>query len=147
MFGIKRFFKVSMAGIFCLLLAVGVKTMNVVKLSSIEGERTYFLDSASSQGLIKKQLGFADLWRVKGECVSFEIDANEGTMFALSTKILREYKAEMQCVERASNVTSLYAYSPLLGENVFVGGKAVNLHIALSSTRCTVGTPIIFGGF
>jgi hypothetical protein len=42
---------------------------------------------------------------------------------------------------------SYYAFSPNLPNGTQVQGKKINLHIAVSAERCTVGTPIIFGGF
>ncbi len=144
MFGVKKFFKISKACAVCVLAGIGLKAMSATRLSALEGDRTYFLDSPSSQALIKKELSLADLVRVKGECVSFEF---EGTKSALSEKILRQYDAELQFTEEVEGVLSYYAYTPLWSDGVQINGHTVNLHIALSKTHCVVGTPIIFGGF
>ncbi len=144
MFGFKKFIKLSKACLVCALVGIGLKAMNATKLSALEGERTYFLDSPSSQALIKTELSLFELARVKGECVSFEY---EGTMSALSEEILSKYDAELQFIEEVDGIISYYAYTPLWREGLQINGYTVNLHIALSQARCVVGTPIIFGGF
>ena len=150
-YSVKKCICAAVAVVFSLLLAVGIRAVNVSKFSAIEGERTFFLDSASSQALIKTELALSDLGRVKGECVSFSIHTYEGGRYALSEEIAVEiaarYGAEIQCIEECAGVTSYYAYTARWQEYMLVDGKPVNLHIAVSKEECVVGTPIIFGGF
>ncbi len=150
MYRLKNFICVCVACILCVLLGVGVKAANVSFLSQFSGTRTYFINSVFSQALMKTELAFADLGRVKGECVSFPISSYEG-MYLSSEEIAQDIAdklgAKIVTSERLSEVISYYAYAPGLQKGIFVQGELVNLHIALSKEQCTVGTPIIFGGF
>ena len=147
LYRLKNFVCVSITVLFVVLVFVGVKSAHISRLSAWKGDRTFFLDSASSQGLMKKELSFADLGRVKGECVSFQIKENEGGMSALKQKILEEYDAEILFMEKTGEVESYYCYTTLWQGGIFLNGVLVNLHFAFSQTQCVVGTPIIFGGF
>ena len=148
---LKNFICVAVAVIFSLLCAVGVKSVGVTKLAELVGERTYFLDSPSSQGLRKKQLSVGDLTRVKGECVSTSISAYNGGRYLtkedLAKEIAVKYGAEILFCEETDGVVSYYAYTDAWHEGVYLYGMKINLHIALDGERLTVGTPIIFDGF
>lgn len=150
-YSVKKFVYLAAAVAFSLALAIGIRAVSVSKLSAIKGERTFFLDSASSQALMKTELALSDLGRVKGECVSFAINTFDGGRYALSediaTEIATRYGAEIQFIEECAEVTSFYAYTARWQDFILVGGKPVNLHIAVSKEKCVVGTPIIFGGF
>lgn len=146
-FSVKKFVYLAVAVVFSLAFVIGIKAVSVSKLSEIKGERTFFLDSASSQALMKTELALSDLGRVKGECVSFSINVCEGIRYALSEEIATRYGAEIQFIEECVGVTSFYAYTARWQEFILVDGKPVNLHIAVSKEKCVVGTPIIFGGF
>lgn len=151
MYRFKNFICVSVACLFCLLFGLGVKAANVSRLSVLKGERTYFLDSASSQGLRKTELSLAELGRVKGECVQFNLKTYEGGRYETSEKIaqsiLDKFQAKLLFTEEVGGIVSYYAYTPLWQDGLFLQGERVNLHIALSQTRCVVGTPVIFGGY
>ena len=151
MYRLKNFICVSLSCLFCLLLGVGVKAANVSRLSALKGERTYFLDSASSQGLSKTELSLAELGRVKGECVQFDLQAYEGGRYATNEEIvqsiLRKFQAKTRFVEEVNGTVSYYAYTPLWQDGLLLQGERVNLHIAISSSHCVVGTPVIFGGY
>ena len=151
MYRLKNFICVSLSCLFCLLLGVGVKAANVSRLSVLKGERTYFLDSASSQGLSKTELSLAELGRVKGECVQFDLQAYEGGRYATNEEIvqsiLRKFQAKTRFVEEVNGTVSYYAYTPLWQDGLLLQGERVNLHIAISSSHCVVGTPVIFGGY
>ena len=133
------------------LFGIGIKAANVSKLSDLSGARTFFLDSADSQALMKAELSLSDLGRVKGECVRFSVNSYAGGRYAASddiaASIAARYGAEILVVEECAGVISYYAYVKSWGERISVGGKPVNLHIAISKEECVVGTPIIFGGF
>ena len=138
---------------FCALCAIAVavgfcaayKTVSSVKLAALDGERFFYLDSASSQALCKRSLRFCELSRVRGESVHFEIGAGEKE--TLAKDVAKVYGAEIVAIEEACGVISYYAYAPKFQGGVLVNGKRVNLHIAVSETQAAVGTPIIFGGF
>lgn len=151
MYRLKNFVFISVACLFCLSVGVGVKIMNLSRLSELKGERTYFLDSASSQCLLKTQLTLSEIGRVKGECVQFDLQNYDGGRYATSEEIARNilerYKAKTLLTEEVDRIVSYYAYTPLLQGGLFLQGVRINLHIAISQTRCVVGTPVIFGGY
>ena len=144
-----RFFKKLLAELFSLALVLGILllvwSVKVVKLSHIDGERVFYLESASSQGLRKTALSVRDYAKVKGESVTFALNGKESEE-ALQ-EILHLYNARVLWTEEACGTRSYYCYTKEWNNAIGVGGYAVNLHIALSNERCTVGTPIIFDGF
>ena len=148
---LKNFICVALAVLFCLFFAVGMKAASVTRLAEIEGKRTYFLDSASSQGLRKESLSLCDLTRVKGECVFTEISAYGGGRYLTSEEIAQgiatRYGGEILIREERDGVVSYYAYVPSWQGGLYIGGKKINLHIAVGGERLAVGTPIIFDGF
>ena len=89
--------KTCILALLALLLScavcLGVTAGNVCKLSKIQGKRTFYLDSASSQSLRKTTLSFGDLSRVKGECVRFELGKSPSDVQALALEIAKTYDA------------------------------------------------------
>ena len=143
--GLKNFIVLLLACLFAACACVGVKALGACRLSALGGERTFYLDSLSSQALIKRELSLPDLFRVRGESVVFEVDKNT----AVVEEIIGYYGGELLFSENACGVVSYYIYVPAWGGGVAVGGRLVNLHIANDegAGRCAVGTPLIFGGF
>lgn len=143
---IKNFITLTLAVAFALATCFIVKAAHISRLSSIPGERAYYLDSASSQSLIKTELSFADIFRVRGESVCFACTEEKE---AFARALIEEYGGTLLFTEEACGVQSYYAYVPAWGQGVALYGKQVNLHIAVSleDNRCAVGIPIIFGGF
>ncbi len=139
-----QFFKLIVSVAFAATVCFAVKAANISKLSAFSGERTFYLDSASSQALTKTSLSFSDIFRVRGESVTFSLPKAEETFVQ---ELLNGYGAELLDIESACGVTSYYAFVPTWSEGVQIEGKRVNLHIAIEGERCAVGTPIIFGGF
>ena len=141
-----NFINLSLALVFSLACLFCVKAAHISKLSFLSGERTYYLDSASSQSLIKTELTAWDLFRVQGESVCFTIK-EETEAFARS--LVERLDGEIRFTEALDGTVSYYAYIPKWGRGISLYGKQVNLHIAVSeeSNACKVGTPIIFGGF
>ena len=148
---LKNFICVVLAVLFCLFFAVGVKSAVVTRFADIEGERVYFLDSASSQGLRKTTLSLTDLTRVKGECVFTEISTFDGGMSLtkeeLAQNIAARYGAEILFQEEVCGVVSYYAYTTRWQDGLYINGVKINLHIAVGEECLAVGTPIIFDGF
>lgn len=144
-----RVFKKLFAELFSLALVAGILllawSVKVVKLSDIDGTRTFYLESASSQGLRKNTLSVRDYAKVKGESVTFALEGKDGEETV--QEILTLYDASVLFTEEACDTRSYYCYTSEWNNEIAVGGYAVNLHIALSKERCTVGTPIIFDGF
>lgn len=122
----------------------GMYAMNCVSLKKTSGERMFYLDSSSSQSLMKSGLRFYDLPRVRGESVCFAHDEKPQT---LALQIFQDYGGEVAFVERVGDVISYYGYARELRDSLCLNGYEVNLHVAVTDGRCVVGTPIIFGGF
>ncbi len=127
------------------VLALGFCAANVSKLGVIDGERVFYLDSPSSQGVRKEQLSPLDIFRVEGESVRFA-RTGEGED-ELVTRIRDMFGARVMFSETACGVTSYYCYVSEWDNGIDLNGEVINLHIALSETACAVGTPIIFDGF
>ncbi len=147
---LQNFIKLTLALAFSLTFCFFVKAAHVSRLSFLSGERAYYLDSASSQSLVKTQLAPWDVFRVKGESVCFTItgekaEKEEKESFARS--LVECYGGEILFIEEIGDTVSYYAYVPKWGKGLALYGKQVNLHIAVSKENCKVGTPIIFGGF
>ena len=150
----KNFLRISLAVICAVLFCFYIRLANLSKLSSIAGERTFFLLSPSSQGVMKSMLELQDVFRVKGESVSFYLNnkySNDGGRYATNEELLKgflaKFHAKIVFSEKVAGVISYYCYTPLWMDEVVLDGHRINLHIAFSSAQCSVGTPIIFGGF
>lgn len=142
---LKNHLKMLVATALALAFGVGVFLHNASTLSVLEGERTYYLYSPSSQAQMKDTLSVTDAFFLTGESVCFFVAAEDKEN--LLKEIAELFRAELIAVESVSGVTSYYLYSTDLRGGVRVQGRKVNLHIAVSGESCVVGTPIIFGGF
>ena len=131
----------------CLSAFVFFQGAKACRLGAIEGQRTFYLYSVSSQAVQKQTLNFSDLFRVQGESVRFDFFATDAEKQMLVREILQKYRAELLIKEEILGTVSYYAYAPTLLNGVYVNGKKVNLHIAVAQAQVAVGTPIIFGGF
>lgn len=135
-----------MVTVLCVAVVGGlVWASNLCKLKDIEGVRTFYLYSASSQAKQVSTLRFEEVFSVKGESVRF--DRNGKTESELVNEFFNKYGATLVYSETLDGVTSYYALTPNFNGGVIVNGNTVNLHVAISETECVVGTPIIFGGF
>ena len=151
----KKFIILVLSVAVACAVALFVRVENISRFSALQGERTFFLNSASSQGLRTQTLSVKDIFRVKGECVRFDLKDYEGGRYALNGRsaeefaqnLTKSYDAEIVVVEEACGVVSFYAYTGRWGDCIYVDGRAVNLHIAVKGTACVVGSPIIFDGF
>lgn len=131
----------------CLFCAL-TKGVYVSKFADVDGKRSFYVNSASSQAIVKSALCVKDVCRVKGESVSFINEERIGTE-ELAKRFMEKYRATLVEKEDCADVVCYYAYTGEWKEYVLVAGKAVNLHIAVSKDgeRVTLGYPIIFGGF
>lgn len=148
MFFIKLFRKlISLLTAVALLVVVGLSIyiLNACKLRAIDGERVFYLDSATSQGLRKTELELRDFARITGESVRFAREEEDAEAFARA--IMEKYGATILFTEEACGVLSFYGYTDEWDNGILVNGQTVNLHIAVAETECAVGTPIIFDGF
>lgn len=146
----KTFFTVFLATVVAVISLFCVWSVNVCRLSSLSGERVFYLHSASSQGLRKTGLALADFVNVRGESVCFSLEnqaQTEADGLEIARALAAEFGAEILKTESCGNLFSYYAYTPRWADGVFVDGQKINLHVAVSGERCVVGTPIIFDGF
>ncbi len=114
--------------------------MGATRFSSLDGRRSYYLGSPSSQAEIKEKITFADFGQIKGESVFL-------TEKVSVEEILSLYEAEVIFTERVGEVVSYYCFTGKWSDGVRIGEHFVNLHIAVRGEECSVGAPIIFGGF
>ena len=141
----RGFLTTAIACALFLCACVGLRAYHISTFAHIHGAHTFYLDSPSSQSLTKNTLAIADLPRVKGESVTFSLQNQDGD--TLVKEMLANYNARILFTERVGDIVSYYCYSCELGRGVMLCGVPVNLHIALSTDRAAVGTPLIFGGF
>ncbi len=142
---LKSFFRLLYATFFTLLFGCVLLFMNVSRFPTLRGERTFYLYSASSQGLRTQALRFSEFFAVRGESVCFMTEFGQGRKVA--EWLLNAYGAELLFTETVCGVTSYYAYTPEWSDGVYLQGKQVNLHVAFCGERVAVGSPIIFDGF
>ena len=130
-----------------LIIAIGlcVRGQNVIRLRGIDGERAFYLQSASSQGLRKERLGITDLFKVKGESVRFTFEGESEE--TLVSEILSAYNGEICFLEDVGETRSYYCKVEDWGNGITLYGQKINLHVAVNKNVCVVGTPIIFDGF
>ena len=151
--GLKRFLATAAATLVGLVVLLGARCFSVCRLSRVDGERTFYLYSLSSQALCKKTLTCTDVFFVRGESVRFQWkeqgfgNAVNVPQKALAEEIAAQFGAEVLFFEKTGNVLSAYCHSKQFSDGVKVQGDWVNLHIALRGQSCTVGTPLIFDGF
>ncbi len=127
------------------VVALFVWAGNLCKFKDIDGKRTFYVYSKSSQALAVENLRFEHLFSVQGESVRFALGDKAGS--EVVAEIFARYQGAVCIEEEVDGVKSYYGYAPALGEYVAVGGQAVNLHVAIRGGECVVGSPIIFGGF
>lgn len=142
---LKNCLKMAIAAIAVLLIFAILCGVHTTRFSAFEGERVFYLQSSSSQGLRKESLEYCDLFNVKGESVRFTFENKTPTQ--LLAKVLEEYNATVLFCECVAGILSYYAYTPQFVGGVVINGVTVNLHIAFRETTCVLGSPIIFDGY
>jgi hypothetical protein len=145
-FRVKNFISTVCALALSGVFVIGLYVKRVVKFEDLQGERVFYLDSASSQGLLKDKISWLDFPRVRGESVRYsrqEQTSNEEIL----RSIVEKYHATVLFSEEVDGVVSYYCYTDEWTDHVRVEDKKVNLHVAISTAQCVVGAPIIFGGF
>ena len=141
---LKQVVVAALALLLALAVGLAVKMGSVCKLSAVSGERTFYLHSASSQGLRKERLRVSELGNAAGESVRFFYDGNGENV---AREIAETYGAEILFVEESCGKKSFYCFVGNWNHGLSLYGERVNLHIAFGDGVCAVGTPIIFDGF
>ena len=142
---IKICISTCLALIFFLCALLFVWGTNVDRFSALEGERTFYLHSSSSQALIKRELSLRDVGKIRGESVAFTREKQ--TEEECLKEILTLYRAEVLFSEQVGETISYYCYTSQWTDGLELDGLFVNLHVAFREEACTVGAPLIFGGF
>ena len=138
---LKNSARIFFALFVCTALLLLFSLLSVSKFPDLDGKRTFFLDSASSQGLRKDCISILDIFRVKGECV--RLDACQYN----AESLLVRYQAEVLFKEEVAGRVSYYCYTEKWGGGLCINGYKVNLHIAVGEEEMVVGFPIIFDGY
>ena len=142
---------IKTVGALCVAACVGLAVLMGYrgKLSavSVNGARTYYLYSASSQAETKGKIELGEIFCVSGESVAFVSVESLDEKRTRALAALKERGVTVLFEEEINGVLSVYGYSPALYEPVLIKGEQVNLHIAISDTRTVVGSPIVFGGY
>ncbi len=144
-FFMKRFLR-SFGGVLFTAVVLGcmVLLFLLCRAPAFEGGEgyTFYLGKSSSaltvhtDAPVRAKLLLGD---VKGESTVYSGDRYE--------ELKEKYRAKLLFTETVGGVTSYYLHSPFLGAGIKLGGKTVNLQIAVSAEQTAVGTPLIFGGF
>ena len=139
--------KNCIATVLALLLAFGAllftQSLQVCRLGEIEGKRSFYMRSPSSQAVIKEEIYPWEIFEVEGESVLFTCEDREQTL----RDILEKYGASVRFEEQAGGSHSYYCYTSKWLDGIQIDGEFINLHIAFQGDSCAVGYPIIFGGF
>lgn len=143
----KQYLRLFFALVLAVTFALAVRMANVCKLSALQGERTFYLYSASSQCAQTSRLALSDIPFVRGESVRLQGQYVVERGDEIAQNIARAYGAKLLFVEYLPAGNCYYLYAPQLGAGARMGDAVVNLHIAVTGGGCTVGTPLIFGGF
>lgn len=147
---IKEFCKAVVAGgLVCSLFVCLPFFVDEFRVTAAEPNalsKSYYLYGASSCAEERPSIGVFDLPFVEGKSVRLSF-STETEAWAYARALMEERGVFLQTAEYAAGVTSYYCYSSERGKSVLVSGKAVNLHIAVSGTAVSVGSPIIFGGY
>ena len=133
--------------VVALLTALAVllcmQSLQVCRFWEIEGKRSFYMRSPSSQAVVKDKIYPWEFFEVEGESVVFTfVDKGETLQ-----DILGRYGASVRFEEIAGGSHSYYCYTSKWTDGIQIEGEFINLHIAFHWDSCAVGYPIIFGGF
>ena len=133
--------------VMALIVALGVlffaQSLQIVRFAGLEGRRSFYLKSSSSQAVIKESIFPWEFFDVEGESVLFPCENREETL----SQLLQKYNAEILFEEHAGGSVSYYCLTKKWTDGIKIDGMFVNLHVAFNGAYCAVGSPIIFGGF
>ncbi len=110
---------------------------------NIEGRHTMYFGSTSSDCKIVDDVDEGAIYfknRLAGESVKVYGNFDEKSF-------LSKMHARLVFEEIGENFRCGYYYSPKIRGYKSINGKKVNLHIAVTESGTTVGTPIIFGSY
>ena len=140
---LKNFIATAGALLLALSFVFFSQVLSVSRFASLDGERSFYLKSTSSQAIVKQKLAPWEVFAIKGESIVFPCEDREETLAALTKK----YGAKILFEEDASGSISYYCITSRWSDGIKVNGVFVNLHIAFNGKQCAVGSPLLFGGF
>ncbi len=124
----------------CFTLVAAVWLMRKAPLFAGASNYTLYLGTSSAGQIVTSSPAKDKLcYSVRGESGEYEGDCYE--------QLKNKFQAKLLLSEEACGVKNYYLYSPKLGKTIKIGGKNVNLHVAVKENTTAVGTPIIFGGY
>lgn len=119
-----------------IIALISLAVINFLYYNEFIGESRVFVINGKSSGVIScdyKDWAFCD-------GVSFEIHKTR-------TQFLNGLNAKLVAVEEVGNVINYYYYSKKIAKKEVVGGRMVNIHIAVRGEQSLVGIPFIYSGY
>lgn len=78
-----------------------------------------------------------------GDGVSKSFNVN----YDYQNEIILKYGAKLVKTDATGGVINLYFYSYKLPKSVYIASEKINVHVAISNEKLTVGYPIIYSGY
>jgi len=82
----------------------------------------------------------ATLKKISGESATY-LNKN------LKDELITKFNAVVIFTEETADIKNYYAFTDKIDNYIILNGKKINLHIAVSQAKTTIGSPIIFGGY
>lgn len=138
----KKYFMLFAKIAAAVLLFIIVCAVNGVGAAFCEGaEHVYYFGASSQSGAVESDEA------LPANLIYAEVGGESATLEGVTIEeIEKKYSAVLEFEEYVSGVKNYYYYSPCFSRVAFIGGKAVNLHVAERGNVVRIGTPIIFGG-
>lgn len=140
---LKNCITTCMAVFVFLIVLLFVQALQITRFAHLEGKRSFYLKSPSSQALVKECLLPWEFFQVKGESVVFLCEEREKTL----AELMERYEATVLFKETAGDSVSYYCFTNQWTDGIEISDVFVNLQVAFNGESCVVGAPIIFGGF
>lgn len=114
---------------------------------------SFILYGKSNDFLGNKNLIMVINGKSSGEFVEYKNFLNYDGIFTTVDKdfnyekFAKNLDAKFVKSEDLNGCKNLYFYTNKLPKREIINGKAVNLHVAISQDKISIGTPIIYGGY
>ena len=127
--------------IFTLIL-VGYQNAKPLFSSYQDNFEVYIGSSSSTAKIITVgKTDYPFMKRIKGESV--KICANGFDAY----QVFEDYNAQIIFIETVGDTVCYYGYSKDIKYLEVIGGRKINLQVAITGNSVTVGSPIIYGSF
>lgn len=102
----------------------------------------YLVSSSSTAVMVKTDcVDYGFYTDIKGESCRVNVDN------VTVEDILKKFDARVVFTETTEECVNYYAYSDNIKYRKTLNGKIINLHVSLSDSSITIGSPMIFGSF